>query len=264
MANSTVSDSTLARFRASVVAAMPRSTAGTSENAPRNLPMGVRAPSTMTARSMPPVYRPSADPPVTLSRAETEVKRLRPGGGGDGGGRRRRRPAREERYSPPGPGPRRATATRRPLGSRQPLPAARAARSRSRLPVAPAPRPGRRCDGPPPRRPGVPPPPATARTATGATHRPGTPADPASTRPPRSGPPRHGPGALPDGDRFLQGLLGQVGSGGAQERTQVGAVPAHLAHDLESGPRLGQVQLQVGVTPPGLAAAVEPGVMTPD
>src|SRR5918996_2283320 len=52
---STVSSSTPARRRASLVAATPRSTAGTSANAPRNFPIGVRAPSTMTARSIDPV-----------------------------------------------------------------------------------------------------------------------------------------------------------------------------------------------------------------
>src|SRR5687768_15757927 len=39
-----------ARSSAAVTAWMPRSTAGTSENAPMNLPTGVRAPSTMIAR----------------------------------------------------------------------------------------------------------------------------------------------------------------------------------------------------------------------
>src|SRR5207245_3149563 len=39
---------------AALVAWMPRSTAGTSENEPRNLPMGVRAPSRITARSIRP------------------------------------------------------------------------------------------------------------------------------------------------------------------------------------------------------------------
>src|SRR6266536_1857604 len=41
---------TFARSRAAVTAWTPRSTAATSENAPRNFPTGVRAPSTMTAR----------------------------------------------------------------------------------------------------------------------------------------------------------------------------------------------------------------------
>src|SRR5262245_42634706 len=40
---------------AAVVARIPRSTAGTSANAPRNFPTGVRAPSRMTARSTAPI-----------------------------------------------------------------------------------------------------------------------------------------------------------------------------------------------------------------
>ncbi len=45
------SGSTPARRIASFAASVPSSTAGTSENAPRNLPIGVRAPSKMTAVS---------------------------------------------------------------------------------------------------------------------------------------------------------------------------------------------------------------------
>ena len=52
---STWSASTFARRIASTAAMRPSSTAGVSANEPRNFPMGVRAPSTMTARSMQPV-----------------------------------------------------------------------------------------------------------------------------------------------------------------------------------------------------------------
>src|SRR5919108_3498442 len=44
-----------ARNSAALVAAIPRSTVGSSRNAPRNLPIGVRAPSRMTARSTGPI-----------------------------------------------------------------------------------------------------------------------------------------------------------------------------------------------------------------
>ena len=52
---------TSARDKAAFTAWIPRSTAGTSENAPRNLPTGVRAPSTMTARSTRTIVRPNPD-----------------------------------------------------------------------------------------------------------------------------------------------------------------------------------------------------------
>src|SRR5207253_3339003 len=66
---------------AALVAWIPRSTAGTSENAPRNFPIGVRAPSTMTARSMATILRPDGDR-AALHAAGPPVRRRRTGDAG--------------------------------------------------------------------------------------------------------------------------------------------------------------------------------------
>ena len=71
------SGGTSARRSASIAASSPSSTAGVSANDPRNFPIGVRAPSRMTARSMPTSLAGPLRSPGALKRRQVRVAHLR-------------------------------------------------------------------------------------------------------------------------------------------------------------------------------------------